>query len=358
MTALSPHSPSRIARPWLRIALGGLTAFGLLAAAYLAGPVNSLGPTIPTQRALPPTDIGALETWIKSSEAHYTDIRPGNAKGIVWATPSKQRTTWAVVYLHGFTASRLETAPLADEVARALGANAFHTRLTGHGRTSGAMAEASAQDWMADTLEAVRIGHTLGKQVLLISCSTGSTLATWLALTPEGKAVSAHVFISPNFGLKDKRSDLINGPWGQQLARALEGETRGWHAEDPRETNVWTTQYPTRALYPMMALVKTVRESNLTHFETPVLMLYSEQDQSVEARDTRDAFARIGTPYKTIQAVGYSQAKGQHVLAGAIRDPQAVAPMVSSIVKWAKTVPHAVPNNRHRDNPETDTPLK
>ena len=60
------------------------------------------------------------------------------------------QTQWAVVYIHGFSASRMETAPLADTIATALGANLFYARLAGHGRGGAAMGEPSVQDWLAD----------------------------------------------------------------------------------------------------------------------------------------------------------------------------------------------------------------
>jgi alpha-beta hydrolase superfamily lysophospholipase len=295
---------------------------------------------MPSPRPLPPTDIAQLADWIKSSEAAFSDIKPGNAKGIVWAGAPEQRTPWAVVYIHGFSASRMETAPLADTVARQLGANAFHTRLSGHGRADGnAMGEASVQDWMADTLEAVRIGQTLGERVLLISCSTGSTLATWLGTSGDAHRVAAEVFISPNFGPKDKRSEIVNAPWGRQIALWVEGPTRSWKPVSPQEAQAWTSSYPTRAIFPMMALVKSVRDSDLSLFQTPVLVLYSERDATVDPAETLAAFTRMGSARKSIEPVGYSKSVGQHVLAGAIKDPDAVAPMADSIVQWLKTLP-------------------
>lgn len=331
-----PKTASRLS---LRIGLGVVVTLVLAAATFWVGPRNEFGATMPSARPLPPENIAVLDDWIKTSEAAYPDIKPGNAKGIVWNSSLKQRTPWSVVYLHGFSASRIETAPVTDLVAKALGANAFHTRLTGHGREGAAMGDATTQDWMADAIEAVRIGQTLGKRVLVISCSTGSTLATWLALTPEGSQVAAHVFISPNFGPKNKRSEIINGPWGKRIALALEGENRSWTPESPREANAWTSSYPTRALFPMMALVKNVRESDLSLFQTPVLMLYSERDETVDPQETQAAFARIGASRKVLEAVNYSKSKGQHVLAGDIKDPAAVAPMVESIAGWVKTLP-------------------
>ncbi len=341
MASYSPDSNFQTAprRLWLKLLLGLVALVVIAVAVFMAGPRNSFGPNTPTQRAQPPQDITALDGWLKTSEAAYPDIKPGNAKGIVWNSPAHQRTPWAVVYLHGFSASRLETAPLAERVAQELGANTFYTRLAGHGRSGDAMGEASAQDWMADAIEAVHIGQTLGERVLVISCSTGSTLATWLATNAEGSAVAAHVFISPNFGPKDKRAEIINGPWGKNIAFALEGETRGWTPQDSRETAAWTTRYPTKALFPMMAMVKNVRESDLSTFQTPVLMLYSETDQTVDPAETLAAYTRIGAPLKAIEAVNYSKSQGQHVLAGDIKDPAAVAPMVATIVKWVRTLP-------------------
>lgn len=340
MTAPNTELNLRSKAPlWQRFAMGLLIAITVVGVLFFAGPRNAFGPDAPAARAAAPQDIAQLEQWIASSEASWPDIRPGTAKGIVWHSQAKERTPWAVVYVHGFSASRLETAPLTELVARELGANVFYTRLSGHGRSAQAMAEATAQDWMADTLEAVHIGKTLGERVLVISCSTGSTLAAWLATQPQGQQVAAHVFVSPNFGPKDKRSEIINGPWGHQIALMLQGETRGEAAANPSEAAAWTNRYPTPALFPLMALVKKVREADFSSFKTPVLVLYSEKDQTVDPVETKAAFARFASTHKQLQAVDYSESKGQHVLAGDIRAPLATAPMAAGISTWVKSLP-------------------
>lgn len=321
-------------------------AAALLAAAMTAfflGPRNSLGPDRPADRVAPPRNIAKLDNWLAKSEAAFPELRPGTAKGIVWMRPSRQRTPWSVVYVHGFSASRLETAPTAERIAAAIGANLFDTRLTGHGLPAAAMGQATVQDWMADIVEAVRIGHQLGERVLVIGSSTGATLASWLALRPEGKDVDAYAFISPNFGPKDKRADIVNWPWGQHIAHLIQGPLRSSPISDPREAIAWTNPYPTAAIFPMMALVKYVRESDLTRFDKPVLMLYSEADQTVEPQDIRAAFARIGSPLKAIDTVSYSKARGQHVLAGDIMDPEATGPLADTIIQWVRKLPPASP---------------
>jgi alpha-beta hydrolase superfamily lysophospholipase len=326
-------------RAWVRIlanALAALVVVGLLV--FFLGPKNEFGPNTPAAREAAPAQLNELDSWLAQNEAKVLGLKPGTAKGIVWAHADKQATDWAVVYVHGFSASRLETAPVADNLAKALGANVFYTRLTGHGLPGEAMGEATAQDWMADTLEAVRIGKTLGRKVLLISCSTGSTLATWLATSPDAKLVDAHVFISPNFGLKNKAAELVNGHWGHRIAYAVTGPKVVYTSDNPRDAQGWTQSYPTKALFPMLALVKKVRDSDLSAFQTPVLVLFSEQDETVEPAETKKAFARFGAAQKKLDPIDFSQSKGQHVLAGDIRDPQAVAPLVERILTWVQTL--------------------
>jgi alpha-beta hydrolase superfamily lysophospholipase len=308
--------------------------FVLALAVFFLGPTNSFGPDVPTAREAPP-EVGQLDEWLAQQEAAFPDIRPGLQRQVVWHGAPGERTPWAVVYVHGFTASRLETAPLAEQVAQRLGANLYHTRLTGHGRTGEAMGEARAQDWLADTLEALAIGQRIGERVLLMGVSTGATLGTWLGARPEGQAVAGYVLISPNYGPKDKKAELINQPWGTQLALYLEGETRGRAADTEAEALAWTSVYPTRALFPMMALVKQVRESDLSAMTAPLLVLYAPEDQTVDPQEIRQLFPRIGSVRKTLEVVDYSEARGQHVLAGDIRAPLATARMAQRIGDWA-----------------------
>jgi len=321
------------------MSLIGVTGIATGIAKAIAAPRNYFGPDRPNKREALPKSLVTLDRWLKRQEAAYPDIRPNVAKTIFWHTQKRQRTPWAVVYIHGFSASRLETAPLAEQIADGLGANLFYTRLAGHGRSEAALGEASVQDWLADTVEAVRIGELIGERVLLIGMSTGATLATWLALRPEGQPVSAYVFLSPNFGAKDKRSEFINGPWGQELALKLLGPITTGKNNEPGEATAWTHRYPTRALFPVMALVKHVRESTLAAFRTPVMMLYSEQDETVEPAHTKAAFARIGAASKLLKPINYSTSLGQHVLAGTIKDAKATRPMAAAILKWVRGLP-------------------
>ena len=331
----TPIKPPR-KNVWMTRLAVGLAA---VAATIALGPRNSFGPNQPTPRPAPPAQLSELDAWLAAQESAIPGVRPDAAKGIVWATAEKKRTPVAVVYLHGFSATRQETAPMADRVAAALGANLYYARLSGHGVPGEAMGQVTTQDWLADAVEALAIGQRLGEKVIVIGCSTGATLATWLGLQEVGKAINAFVFISPNFGPFDGKAELVNWPWGRELVHALQGDYREWQPATQPERDHWTTRYPTKAIFPMMALVKEVRNADLGQLKMPTLMLYSEGDQVISPERVRASFDRFGSPTKTLEPVRYSASVSQHVLAGAIKSPEATEPMAKFITGWLQALP-------------------
>ena len=127
---------------------------------------------------------GGVAAHFAASEAAIADLRPDAEKRVVWAGAEEARTEWAVLYVHGFSASSEEIRPVPDQVAEALGANLIYTRLAGHGRSGPAMAEATVAAWMADMAEGLAAARRLGEKVVVMGCSTGCTLTT-LALHEE-----------------------------------------------------------------------------------------------------------------------------------------------------------------------------
>ena len=64
------------------------------------------------------------------SRDNVANLVGGTEKRLHWHD-SEASTEWSVVALHGFSASRQETAPLAELVAGRLSANLFETRFYG-----------------------------------------------------------------------------------------------------------------------------------------------------------------------------------------------------------------------------------
>lgn len=313
----------------------------LLAVLFAIGPRPMV--EAPPAAAKLPAD---LEAHLRSNEAGFTDITPGAEKQIRWAHADRRQTDLAIIYLHGFSATRQETAPLSDLLGAQLQANVFHTRLSGHGRSGAAMAEARAGDWLADTREALDIGQRLGRRVLVIGTSTGATLASWLALDQPGTPVLAYVLISPNFAPKDPAATALTWPWASYWAPLLLGPEHQWQPHNEAQARYWSHRYPSRALLPMMALVKHVRTLPLEQVQTPLLVIYSREDQVVSAPAIEAAFARFGSPQKKLLALADTQDPSHHVLAGDILSPRDTPRVQAAIVDFIAALPAAAPSDR------------
>jgi hypothetical protein len=64
----------------------------LAVAAFFAGPVNEFGSSSPTVRAEIPANLQEIDDWLVQSEAKFEHLKPGTAKGIVWAHTPHQKT--------------------------------------------------------------------------------------------------------------------------------------------------------------------------------------------------------------------------------------------------------------------------
>jgi esterase/lipase len=297
-----------------------------------------LGPRVKVDTQLKPVKLSAdLNQYLLESEAKYSDIVPGAEKTIVWANAVKEQTEYALVYLHGFSATRQETAPLAELIASDLGANLFYTRFTGHGRSSEAMAEASVNDWLNDTIEAYEIGKRLGKKVIVLGVSTGASAATWLAAQKNMKALAAVILISPNFAPKDGTSEILTWPWAEQIVRQLIGPVRSWVPRNDMQAKYWTESYPSKAILPMMGLVKLARSSDLEGIVIPVLVIYSPNDQVVNPKRTEATFVKIGSQSKELIAITDSADPESHVLAGDILASADTDRVAKLIIEYLQT---------------------
>ena len=103
-------------------------------------------------------------------------LRPGTEKKVLWAQGNGVKSKTSIVFIHGFSASRVEIDPVVDLIAAELNANVYFTRLRGHGQDGKALGEATYEQLLDDTIEAIEIGKSIGDDVLLIGCSTGCSL--------------------------------------------------------------------------------------------------------------------------------------------------------------------------------------
>lgn len=322
----------------LRIVLAAVFLVVLTGVAYW-----TVGPREPVDLSITfdPEAIGAdPDAYLARQEANVPNLRAKTAKEIVWAYPnSKAKTPLAIIYVHGFSASKEEVRPLPDDVAEALGANLFFTRLTGHGRDSAALEQTSVNDWINDLAEAVAIGRRIGERVAIISTSTGGTLTTLGATLPGlMKNVSGIVEISPNFGLRNRWAFLLDVPFARELVPLIAGRETRFTPLNEEMAAFWTTSYPTAALVPMAALVKAALAADIGAIKIPALFIYSPADKIVDAGATERVIARWGAPHLALQ-VPINGDPSNHILAGRIVSPKTTAEIAERIVAWIKALP-------------------
>jgi len=297
----------------------------LLAVGVLLGPRPSVDE--PDVGSLParPVALAELPSWLAERERAAGVLDSGVTKRVTFADSVPGRTAYAVVYLHGFSATRQETAPVAELVAAGLGANLFETRLRGHGLPGDSMGVARPVDWLRDALEALEVGAQLGDSVVVIGTSTGGTLGAWLASHPvHGARVHRLVLISPNFGVVDGAAEFLTAPWGEVLLPRLFPE-QAWTPRSEAQGRYWTTRYPSRALVTMQALVERVRSAPLAEYRAPTLLFVNANDHVVDATRTTAWVARLRAerPGVRVTEVPVVPADGEdgHVIAGRILAP-------------------------------------
>lgn len=315
-----------------RLTIGTLGTFGLCVVLVAAGPRVEIDREIRFDESIIGADPSA---YLAASESRFDDIRTDLEKEIIWAdSSSKAKTDLAIVYLHGFSASKGEVRPLADLVAGHFGANLFYTRLAGHGRSQGAMGEATVNAWINDLAEALAIGRMIGDRVIVIATSTGGSLAAWGAAEPGlMEDVAGLVLLSPNFGIRAAGTWLLLLPWGETLARWVVGPERGSEPESEAIRHLWTWRYPVRALLPLTAMMTLARERDYADVDVPALFILSDQDRVVLPQETRQVAAQWGAPSQ-ILAVEDSDDPDSHVIAGDAQSPSTTRRIATEIIRW------------------------
>ena len=310
----------------------------LLGCLFLAGPRASVDPevAIPALPALP----AELEALLESQESRYPDIVPGTQKRILWFDPQAPgRTEFAVVYLHGFSATHRESAPLAETLAHELGANAFLARLAGHGRTGEALGASVAGEWLLDAAEAMEIGRRIGRRTILLGVSTGGTLATWAAAHPQWRdEIEALILLSPNYALADSRAWILDLPWGGVLAEMVQGPEYGFETQNELHRRYWTERYPTRVLLEVGALIRLVDADLMGRIPAPVLMFLSPRDRVIDPTVAERRFGELGSRERELIRVSQIPGSGEHVLAGDILAPGRTPVVLSQILSFLREV--------------------
>lgn len=299
-----------------------LIIIAILGVVYLVGP-HPETPVYKTEMPSVPADAAALETYVKNNEAQHK-LKPNNQARIVWANDSlKQKTEYAIVYLHGYSASQEEGSPIHTNIAKEFGCNLYLSRLAEHGiDTTDPMINLTPAEYWESAKQAFAIGKQLGNKVILMGTSTGGTNALQLAATYPND-IAALVLLSPNIAINDPNAYLLNNHWGFQLAKIISGSSY-INSKDQRPIfkASWYSHYPLQSAVQLQEMLETtMTPETFKKITQPLLMLYYykdevHQDSVVSVPAMLKMFNELGSQTKIKEAVPNA---GDHVIGSYIK---------------------------------------
>lgn len=272
-----------------------------------------------------------IDTYIREKEETYINITDGAEKKVFWFKKPGIKTETSIVYIHGFSATRKELSPVFENLAKALNANIYFTRLKGHGRGTEALSEATIQGWVDDISESVAIGKKIGRKTILAGTSTGASLALWYASKTDG--ISKMVIISPNLMPSNPFTKLLLTPLKNFILKISLGDYRNYETENELHKKYSTSNYRSEVLITMMEAVKLAKDSDPGSIEIPVLFLYTENDELISIGALKKYFKKIGSESKKL--VNIEKAR-DHVIAGDMVSPETTDEVTGIILDFLK----------------------
>ena len=283
-------------------------------------------------------NIEQIDDYLVHSEQQFSDIIDKTQKKVRWYQDEVTKTEFALVYLHGFSASSQELSPTTEILSDKLKANAFYTRLSGHGRSDDAMAEATVDAWKNDVLEAYQIGQLIGHKVIIVSTSTGGTLATWLLNQENIAAPFANIMVSPNYAIQSKSAWLLRSWLGLKIAKLINGDYNSFDPHSPEHAKYWTQRYPLEAVRPMLSLLDEVKELDKSKASSPQLLIFSPQDRVINVDEIKNVAKQFTNSKTTLIEFMHSTDPYQHVLSGKACSSDSTEKMVDQLFSYINSL--------------------
>lgn len=263
--------------------------------------------------------LDSLDGYIAAQEAMIDQLKQDNEARIIWENDSlKQKTKYVLLYLHGFSASQKEGDPLHKDFARHFGMNLYLPRLYDHGRNDeNTFINFTPDNYVESAQQALEIAKKLGDSIIVMSCSTGGTLAILLDETcPQ---IAGHIFYSPNIDLFDPSSDLIVQPWGKQLLHFIMKGDYNDVTYNEEAKKYWNPRYHINGVIALKSLLHDeMTDVHFKQFKKPFFLGYyydneELQDKVVSVEEMLRFYTKAGTPLALKEKIAFPKASA-HVI--------------------------------------------
>lgn len=252
-------------------------------------------------------------------EGQNPHIKVGNKTQLYWADTIPKKTRYVLLYLHGFSASPEEGSPVHRRFAEKFGMNMYAPLLSDHGvKTKEPMLGFTGEKYLNSVKKAFHVASQMGDSVIIMSTSTGSTAALYLA---SGKnKIHSLICYSPNIRLADQRAIILTWPWGLYIARLIKGgKYHNWEA--PQEAvPFWYTKYRLEAIVELQdLLLKTMTKETFSKIEVPTFIGYyyknkEKQDDVVSVKAIKRMVKELKTRDNQKRVVNFEKAEGHALI--------------------------------------------
>lgn len=236
----------------------------------------------------------------KLEQSKSLNVRPGNDERLV--RYSDDKTPVAILYIHGFGASRAEGEYVIDEVAARIKANTYYIRLPGHGTNKEDHAGTEYNALLDESTDALHMMQKLGDNVIVIGTSLGGLLATYLA-SEFPDEISGVVLCSPFYELGSPWARFLHVTPLFKLVNLMVPIRISDYPVPPQKDNwtlYWYKEQNFSALKMLIDLTEyAAKKSVYEKIRVPVLLLYyykdvRHKDWAASVPHMRKAFSHFG----------------------------------------------------------------
>ncbi|WP_027417102.1 alpha/beta hydrolase [Aneurinibacillus terranovensis] len=203
-----------------------------------------------------------------------------------------------MLLIHGFTGSTAEMQPMG-RFFQNQGYTVHAPLLAGHGTVPEEMKQTRWQDWWKSVLQGYdRLASFGCKRVFAAGLSMGGLLALRLTLH---RPVDALISLNTPIEVRDKRIK-----WAKYVHYLRPFIPRGDKKEVHIEKEMFPYErFPLVCVASLWELIRVVKKE-IGLVKTPVLVLQSQHDETIEPASARYIYSQIGADYKELKYYGNS----------------------------------------------------
>lgn len=215
---------------------------------------------------------------MKLKESKEKGARPHNEEKLL---KFADKTKIAMLYIHGYGASRGEGEYVIDTIAKKLKYNTYYLRLPGHGTNMDDHKNTEYYQLLDTAIEAAQMTKLLGDKLVIIGTSMGGAIATYIA-AEHPDIPDAVILVSPFYRFANPVGNaLFFRPFFKTVLLFTTYRERHDPYDDPNDnwTMYWYAKNYWASLHSLLDMSDLIaRDDVYRKVSCPVLLLYYYKD--------------------------------------------------------------------------------